>query len=472
MVAGGGGGYQNSGVIGDGGGLTGGGNYPGTQTGSSGSTTALAGSFGQGGNITASYGGGGGGGWYGGGADQNNAGSGGSGYIGGVSSGLTVSPGQSGFVPNPDTAGNGTVIITSTVPCTGTPSAGTASITTINACSSTLSVSGATLGGGITYQWQSLPAGASTFTDIPGAVSASHNLTVIPVATDYRCVVTCTLSSNSDTSNVVSVAASGSSNFSENFDTIPVGSTTNPSLPECWSYIDDVVSTGYGYTIASNPLSGANVFRLYRTNSTANSSQELVLISPETNNLGNGTKQLRFYVRSYITTTYTNQLEILSMPDNTTTAGATVLMTINNTQVTGATWQEYIVPLPATTNDYFGFRLAYNGITTASSVVIDDVYYEDLSPCMYPMNIDVTNITGTTATISWDASLATGVTGYEYEVRSENDSIVVSGNVAAPATTVNVTGLTGATEYVVYVRSVCGTSQGIWTTFPENFMTA
>src|SRR5690554_2306364 len=268
MVAGGGGGYQNSGVIGDGGGLTGGGNYPGTQTGSSGSTTALAGSFGQGGNITASYGGGGGGGWYGGGADQNNAGSGGSGYIGGVSSGLTVSPGQSGFVPNPDTAGNGTVIITSTVPCTGTPSAGTASITTINACSSTLSVSGATLGGGITYQWQSLPAGASTFTDIPGAVSASHNLTVIPVATDYRCVVTCTLSSNSDTSNVVSVAASGSSNFSENFDTIPVGSTTNPSLPECWSYIDDVVSTGYGYTIASNPLSGANVFRLYRTNST------------------------------------------------------------------------------------------------------------------------------------------------------------------------------------------------------------
>src|SRR5690606_18555835 len=123
-------------------------------------------------------------------------------------------------------------------------------------------------------------------------------------------------------------------------------------------------------------------------------------------------------------------------------------------------------------NDYFGFRLAYNGITTASSVVIDDVYYEDLSPCMYPMNIDVTNITGTTATISWDASLATGVTGYEYEVRSENDSIVVSGNVAAPATTVNVTGLTGATEYVVYVRSVCRTSQGIWTTFPENFMTA
>src|SRR5690606_11318215 len=154
MVAGGGGGYQNSGVIGNGGGLTGGGNYPGTQTGSSGSTAALSGSFGQGGDITTSYGGGGGGGWYGGGGDQNNDGSGGSSYLGGVASGVTFMSGDPGFVPNPDTTGNGTVIITSTVPCTGTPTAGTASATSRN-CNSepfTLSVQGATAGGNITYQ--------------------------------------------------------------------------------------------------------------------------------------------------------------------------------------------------------------------------------------------------------------------------------------------------------------------------------
>ena len=109
IVAGGGGGDQNSGLIGHGGGLTGGGTYPGTQTGSAG---GIFGSFGQGGDITASYGGGGGGGWYGGGGNQNNAGSGGSGYIGGVSSGTTIMNGQSGFVNNPDVNGNGMVIIT------------------------------------------------------------------------------------------------------------------------------------------------------------------------------------------------------------------------------------------------------------------------------------------------------------------------------------------------------------------------
>jgi hypothetical protein len=110
IVAGGGGGDQNSGLIGHGGGLTGGGTYPGTQTGSAG---GIFGSFGQGGDITTSYGGGGGGGWFGGGGNQNNAGSGGSGYIGGVSNGATIMSGSAGFVTNPDVAGNGRVTITS-----------------------------------------------------------------------------------------------------------------------------------------------------------------------------------------------------------------------------------------------------------------------------------------------------------------------------------------------------------------------
>src|SRR5690606_6774841 len=33
---------------------------------------------------------------------------------------------------------------------------------------------------------------------------------------------------------------------------------------------------------------------------------------------------------------------------------------------------------PAGTDKYFGFRLAYNGVTTASSVSIDDIYYEEI----------------------------------------------------------------------------------------------
>src|SRR5690554_1232353 len=215
---------------------------------------------------------------------------------------------------------------------------------------------------------------------------------------------------------------------------------------------------------------------MYRTNTTTGASQELVLVSPTTDNLGNGTKQLRFSVRSYSTTTYVNKLEILSMPDPTTTTGATVLATVNNSNTNGQAWKEYIIALPPTTDDYFAFRLAYNGTTTASSIILDDIHYENLSPCMFPGNITASNITENTATISWDPSLATGVTGYEYEVRSSGSpgsgtiGLEVSGTTVN--TFVNITGLDPATEYLVYIRSVCGTTPGVWTTFPADFMTA
>jgi len=262
-------------------------------------------------------------------------------------------------------------------------------------------------------------------------------------------------------------------NLYENFDTTAAGSTSNATYPNCWSYIDDVTSTGYGYVLNSTTYaqSPTQSFRLYRTNSTTNAAEDLVLISPETDNLGNGNKQLRFSVRSYLTS-YTNKLEIISLADNTTTANATVLATIYKDDTA---YQEYIVPLPATTDDYFAFRMAYNGLTAASSVVIDDVYYEDLSPCIFPMNINAIAITGNTATISWDASLATGVTGYEYEIRTSGDAgsgavgLETSGTVTG--TSVNITGLDPATQYFVYVRSICGLTNGIWTTFPVNFYT-
>src|SRR5690606_3102093 len=259
-------------------------------------------------------------------------------------------------------------------------------------------------------------------------------------------------------------------NFVEDFDSTPVGtgSKAGSNYPTCWGYIDSV-TTGYGYVMTSNPQSSPNVYRMYRTNTATGGSQELVLVSPQTDNLGNGTKQLRFSVRSYITTTYINQLEILSMPDPTTTAGATVLATVYNDNTNGQVWKEYIVPLPATTDDYFAFKLAYNGTTTASSVTIDDVYYEDLGSCIFPMNLDATNITSNSADISWDASIATGVTDYYYEVRDTAGTVVDSGTVTG--TTAPTTGLAPGTEYTVYIRSVCGTSNGDWTTFPVTFQT-
>src|SRR5690606_38566459 len=133
------------------------------------------------------------------------------------------------------------IIVIANTPCSGTPTAGTAAVNT-RACSSepvNLTLTGSTLAGGITYQWQSSPQGAGTFTDMTGATSVNHIVTNQTVATDYRCVVTCTNSNSSSTSNVVTATqpAAITTNFYEDFDSTPSGNSNNNTVPNCWTYL-------------------------------------------------------------------------------------------------------------------------------------------------------------------------------------------------------------------------------------------
>ncbi|WCM41543.1 fibronectin type III domain-containing protein [Flavobacterium sp. CBA20B-1] len=486
VVAGGAGGGSNSGTgVGGGGGLTGvnsNGSNPGqggTQTagGAAGAgTSGSPGTAGQGGQSL-DMAGAGGGGWYGGGAgggsvagNTSNGGGGGSGYINGagVTSGITRDHTQSGFIANPDTSGNGTVIITSTIPCTGTPNGGTATASS-RACASqpfTLTLNSYTLGGGISLQWESSPAGLGTWSPIPNATGNTHTVTNQTADTDYRCVVTCTNSNGVSTSNIVTVGQPlAAVNFYESFDAVATGSFSNPTVPECWTYLNKA-SSGYGYTTTTAARSGKG-FYTYRPNTTG----EMLLISPQTNNLGNGTKQVRFWARVSSTTYETTQkLGVYTMSDPTSTG---VLSLVENNIPLTTTWQEFIVPLPVTTDDYFAF--SFDNQNGTAYVYLDDVYYEDLSPCIFPVNLAANNITITGATFTWNPSLAPGVTGYEWEVRTSGTpgtaGAVASGSTTAPSTTATTNALSGATTYYVYVRAVCGANKGVWTTFPVKFTT-
>jgi hypothetical protein len=103
-----------------------------------------------------------------------------------------------------------TITIVAPSACAGTPST-TASATTASTCvgtSFTLSATNPGNASGLTYQWQSSPAGAGTFADITGATALTYTVASQTAATDYQVVVTCTASSQSVTSNVVAVAQS------------------------------------------------------------------------------------------------------------------------------------------------------------------------------------------------------------------------------------------------------------------------
>ncbi len=225
-------------------------------------------------------------------------------------------------------------------------------------------------------------------------------------------------------------------------------------------------------TSAAN--NGSNGFYTYRTSTTgASYDGDVLLISPETNNLGNGTKQLRFSAKvssaSYIST---HKFEVYTTNGTTNTATKTLLQ--GSIPLTN-NWQEFIIPIPSTTDDYFAFSFERNG--GISYVYLDDIYYEDLSPCAAPGDIQSSAITQTAATISWDFSLSTAVTGYEYEVRTSGAAgsgatgLVVTNTTSATTNTVNLSNLMPGTYYTVYVRSICGSTSGSWSTFPHTFNT-
>ncbi|MBO2008875.1 GEVED domain-containing protein [Hymenobacter negativus] len=103
------------------------------------------------------------------------------------------------------------VTIVAPVACTGTPPTAMATTTAATVCGGTaftLNATGIAAGTtGLSYQWQSSPAGANTFANLGAAqATAGYSVASQTAATDYRVIVTCTASGQSATSSVVAVA--------------------------------------------------------------------------------------------------------------------------------------------------------------------------------------------------------------------------------------------------------------------------
>ena len=130
--------------------------------------------------------------------------------------------------------------------CTGTPTPGATIASTTTACAGqpvTLSLTTTTTGTNVTYQWQNSTNGGTTWNNILNATSATL-VTLNPVITSYRCIVTC--SSNTGTSTPVVI-------------TPEVSSAVVPNVTTNCSKIANLIASGssqfYWYTAAT----GGNV---------------------------------------------------------------------------------------------------------------------------------------------------------------------------------------------------------------------
>ena len=100
------------------------------------------------------------------------------------------------------------ILIEKINPCSGTPTAGSAAASTNYICSTSsvnLSLTGSSTTTGLTYQWQSSPTGANTFTNIGTSSSSFAYTASVSASTDFRCIVACTASGMSATSGITTV---------------------------------------------------------------------------------------------------------------------------------------------------------------------------------------------------------------------------------------------------------------------------
>ena len=101
---------------------------------------------------------------------------------------------------------------------------------------------------------------------------------------------------------------------------------------------------------------------------------------------------------------------------------------------------------------------------------IGDIVIEEIPACEIPTLAATTNVTKNSATINWEAPTTGTPTGYEYVVSTSNTAPAGAGT-AVTGLTANVSSLTPATTYYVFVRSVCGAGVFSDWTMAGEFMT-
>jgi len=237
--------------------------------------------------------------------------------------------------------------------------------------------------------------------------------------------------------------------YFENFDTTTVGTSTNNNAPNCWKYLEPSGWAGYGY-VSTNNFSPPNGYYIYDTATSGGG----MLVSPMTTALMNGNNRVRF-MASAGGNNYNLQVGTLSDPSDPATftaIGALIPLT--------TTFTQYIVDIPAGTDQYLAFR--HPGQTVSgTSIRLDDIYVEEIPSCLMPSAALSTGSTLNSVSLSWTASPSAPANGYEVYYSTVNtapDATTVldaSNSVTSATVSTTIGGLTADTVYYIWVRAKC-----------------
>ena len=258
--------------------------------------------------------------------------------------------------------------------------------------------------------------------------------------------------------------------------TLGTGATGNQ-----WAVFDNGIGLTRRWNItsvAANIYSGVNSAYMDRENIGAGNSSEDYLATPLVTIPANG--QLRFWTRSTQNGANPDSQYIIKI---NSVAGTQTTLANYNINPIPASWsdvtlsaaynvyEEKVVDLSSFAGQqvYIAFVLkntqSTGAVTTLDRWLIDGV--KIVQRCLEPTNLSATNISQTTAELSWINP--SGSTSWEIEVT--NTTPTGSGVIYNGALPYIASGLLPSTGYVYYVRSLCSNSSSNWVG-PFNFSTS
>ncbi|UWX62487.1 fibronectin type III domain-containing protein [Chryseobacterium oranimense] len=237
-------------------------------------------------------------------------------------------------------------------------------------------------------------------------------------------------------------------------------SVTTPALPSCTSL--ENAGTGNNWTTSSpaaNGFTSKTLTYLYNSSSAANA-----WFYTQGINLTAGVSYRIKYRYGNNSTTYVEKLKVAYGTSASSASMNNTLADYSNIN-TGTSTSAFVDFTPATSGVYyFGFN-AYSA-SNQYNLYVDDINVDITPTCTEPTAITSSNITTTSADISWTAPATAPGNGYEIYYSTTNTAPTST----TPATITGITGttktltpLSSGTAYYVWVRSVCSaTDNSVW----------
>tara|TARA_R110002072_G_scaffold118631_2_gene250950 strand:- start:57156 stop:61703 length:4548 start_codon:yes stop_codon:yes gene_type:complete len=234
--------------------------------------------------------------------------------------------------------------------------------------------------------------------------------------------------------------------FTENFDT----STT---LPTGWSIIDGG-SSDQTWKIISNPSGGAQSGTNVADIRYGSDAHDDFLITPAITVAGGVNDQISFYVKSRSSSFLENYDVLLSTTNNTDPGAFTEVLKSNDNAPNS--WTRVVLDLTPYLGDTV-YVAVHATDTDQFNLYVDTFVNDGLPTCTNPADINILNITDSTANASWMAGI--GAANYDWEVvpqgNGQGNGVIDQGNTTG--LTAAIDGLSGSTPYDFYIKSDCET---------------